>query len=111
MSEIFILYIRNDTCFLYIPYILFIQNSFFLYILFILIIQNIWSLWDLSFLYIMYIRYNTFFLYILYILFNKIFQNIILDIKKNIPTMLRLRMRCDAPPFSPADYDFIMQRR
>ena len=25
--------------------------------------------------------------------------------------MLRLRMRCDAPPFSPADYDFIMQRR
>jgi hypothetical protein len=25
--------------------------------------------------------------------------------------MLRQRMRCDAPPFSPADYDFIMQRR
>jgi hypothetical protein len=25
--------------------------------------------------------------------------------------MLRLHMRCDAPPFSPADYDFIMQRR
>jgi hypothetical protein len=24
--------------------------------------------------------------------------------------MLRQRMRCDAPPFSPADYDFIMQR-
>jgi hypothetical protein len=25
--------------------------------------------------------------------------------------MLRQRMRCDAPPFSSADYDFIMQRR
>src|SRR5215471_6740307 len=24
--------------------------------------------------------------------------------------MPRQRMRCDAPPFSPADYDFIMQR-
>ena len=23
--------------------------------------------------------------------------------------MLRQRMRCDAPSFSPADYDFIMQ--
>ena len=23
--------------------------------------------------------------------------------------MLRQRMRCDAPPFSPADYDHIMQ--
>ena len=25
--------------------------------------------------------------------------------------MLRQRMRCDAPPFLPADYDFIIQRR
>ncbi len=25
--------------------------------------------------------------------------------------MLRQRMRCDAPPFSPADYNFIMQYR
>src|SRR5437588_2886454 len=50
-------------------------------------------------LYILYIPYFWNNIYFLYILFNKLFQSIILDIK-NIATMLRQRMRCDAPPFS-----------